>query len=71
LLAGEEPSLLENSEHIIFVVLHLGKNAAPSVAYSRFISSSRDSGAMKIRPKPRARIGDRPLIPAKITSRSL
>jgi hypothetical protein len=32
LLAGEEPSLLENSEHIIFVVLHLGKNAALSVA---------------------------------------
>ncbi|KAG0505318.1 MAG: hypothetical protein Udaeo_13490 [Candidatus Udaeobacter sp.] len=32
LLTGEEPSLLENSEHIIFVVLHLGKNAAPSLA---------------------------------------
>jgi hypothetical protein len=29
---GKEPSLLENSEHIIFVVLHLGKNAVPSLA---------------------------------------
>src|SRR6185437_2203304 len=27
LLAAEESSVLENSEHIVFVVLHLGKNA--------------------------------------------
>jgi hypothetical protein len=32
LLASQESSVLENSEHIVFVVLHLGKNAAPSVA---------------------------------------
>jgi hypothetical protein len=32
LLAAEESSVAENSEHIIFVVLHLGKNAAPSLA---------------------------------------
>ena len=31
---------MENSEHIVFVVLHLGKNAAPSLAQTGFISSS-------------------------------
>jgi hypothetical protein len=40
LLVGEEPSVLENSEHIFFVVLHLGKNGAPSLAQTGFISSS-------------------------------
>jgi len=32
LLAAKEPSVTEHSEHIVFVVLHLGKNAVPSVA---------------------------------------
>jgi hypothetical protein len=35
LFAGEESSVVENSEHIVFVVLHLGKNAAGSVAVNR------------------------------------
>jgi hypothetical protein len=40
LLSGEESSVVKNSEHIFFVVLHLGKKAALSVAQTSFISSS-------------------------------
>jgi hypothetical protein len=50
LLAVEESPLLENSEHIFFVVLHLGKNGAPSLAQIGFISSNGDSCAMKVGP---------------------
>src|SRR5262249_13206055 len=40
LMPREEPSLLENSKHILFVVLHRGKNAAVTLAETGFISSS-------------------------------
>ena len=33
---------MENSEHVVFVMLHLGKKTAPSVAQTGFISSSGD-----------------------------
>ena len=42
LLAAKKSSVLENAEHIVFVVLHLGKKAAPSLAQTCSISSSGD-----------------------------
>src|SRR5262249_43023778 len=40
LFAGKESSVLENAEHIVFVVLHLGRNSPPSLAQTGSISSS-------------------------------
>jgi len=39
LLAREEPSLLENSKNVMLVLLHLGRNAVPSLAQTGSISS--------------------------------
>src|SRR5262249_57938023 len=61
LLAAKKSSVVENSEHVVFVVLHLGKNVAPSLAQTALISSSggkidfRNHGAYGARTRNRRR----------------
>jgi hypothetical protein len=52
LLACKESSLLENAKHIVFVVLHLGKKAAASLAQTGYISSQRSHELVLKNPEP-------------------
>ena len=50
LMAGQESSILENSEHIVFVMLHPGKNAAAQCSLTPVYFQLHGVGAMKLRP---------------------